>query len=678
MTEPAIAEPAPVTFFSPEENKSIRFIPFYLSDDFVKGYSRKKVPWGPIGEFSFLRTYSRTMYLEGDKVKKERWHECIRRVVEGCFTVQKKHCFENKVPWDNAKAQDSAKEMFDLMFNMKFLPPGRGLWMMGTDYVAKHGSAALNNCAFISTKNIAQDTTSAFKFLMDMSMLGVGVGFDTKGAGKVQIQKPDYVKIPATVPDTREGWVEVMSIVLYGFLGGGVVPDFDYSKIRPAGALIKGFGGEASGPQPLIELVENIKNLFKKKVGKIISSTDIVDICDMIGKCVVSGNVRRSALISLGAADDIYFMDMKNYDLHPEQNGKEGWRWASNNSIRAKVGQDYNSVAERIGNNGEPGLVWMETAREYGRLSDPPNNADYKAEGCNPCGEQTLESYELCCLVETFPSRHESYEEYQKTLKYSYLYAKTVTLIPTHSEKTNAVMLRNRRIGESQSGIIEAFVKHGRQEMLEWCDNGYKYLRHLDNIYSDWMCIPRSIKITSVKPSGTISLLPGVTPGIHYSHAEWYIRRVTLSIISPLAKIMKDAGYKVEDSVTDKTACIVEFPIHSENFVKGKGEVTMWEQFINAADYQAYWCDNQVSITITFKPEEKRDIANALSIFDSKLKSVSLLPLENHGYKQAPYEEITEKQYDKMVSKLTKPDYSSFTEEAKGEKYCDGEACLVV
>ena len=1083
-------------FFTQEEIAP-RFIPFYLSAEFVQGYAKRKVPWGPLGEFTYMRTYSREYEDQHGKKKKEKWHETVRRVVEGCFTTQKRHCYTHRVPWYNGKAQVSAKIMYDLIFNMKFLPPGRGLWMMGTEYVDKKGAACLNSCAFISSKNIAIDPTGPFRFLMDMSMLGVGVGFDTKGAGQIAIQKPNFIKDIAIIPDTREGWVEATGIVLNGFFTGSDIPKFDYSKIRKKGETIKGFGGTASGPDPLIELINNITSMLKKQVGHNIKSTTIVDICGMIGKCIVSGNVRRSALIALGDSSDSEFIGMKDYTRFEKELTE--WRWASNNSVLADVGQDYSSVAKNIAVNGEPGIVWLDNAKKFSRMCDPQNDVDYKAEGCNPCcfagntliavadgrnavpikqlvdedndipvysinkngkstiswmrqfhrtgenvqlykvtlddgtfirvtedhkfilsdrsykkcidlspgdslvpfrsyirngrrnveltpgkeswigdrqynrifefyngkpkigyhehhidgntlndsidnlclmkasnhlsyhasgeknpmygkehsketklkigcktsermdsqkivmkkywdseewraqfkgeelkewhkgaqkeyfekaistglkakynddglciiekicdgcdkefevpyrrrnacfctkkcqmifyntgkfsshriesqkakfeelqeeklqvqikayndlkfefkrdpqkkewesycrenkipfrlrnpasstenkfalksfkhlkelaavsnhrvvsvekdgyedvyngtvdnnhtlgiissrlssdpsksltgiylknSEQTLESYELCCLVETFPSLHDSYKEYQLTLKYAYLYAKTVTLIPTHWEPTNAVLLRNRRIGTSQSGIIDAFVKYGRQKVLQWADDGYKYLRKLDSIYSDWLCIPRSIKITSVKPSGSVSLLPGVSPGIHYAHSEYYIRRIVVSNDSPLVNIMKDSGYSVVPCYgKEDTAMVVEFPVKTKYFIKGKKEVTMWEQLLNAADYQKYWADNQVSVTVTFKNDEARDIANALSIFDSRLKSVSMLPYSDHGYKQAPYEEIDEDTYNKMRKDLKKPDYSKFIEDAIGEKYCDGDSCTI-
>jgi ribonucleoside-triphosphate reductase (thioredoxin) len=198
----------------------------------------------------------------------------------------------------------------------------------------------------------------------------------------------------------------------------------------------------------------------------------------------------------------------------------------------------------------------------------------------------------------------------------------------------------------------------------------------MDNVYSDWLCIPRSIKVTSVKPSGTVSLLPGVSAGIHYHESKFYIRRVVIDNKSQLVKIMKDAGYVVEKYIYDPdNAMVVEFPVKVENFFKGSSEVTMWEQLLNAADYQKFWADNQVSITVRFHENEKKDIANALSIFDTKLKAVSMLPYEGHGYDQAPYEAISEEQYEKRAKHLKRPDYSSFIEVPIGEKGCDGDTC---
>jgi adenosylcobalamin-dependent ribonucleoside-triphosphate reductase len=337
---------------------------------------------------------------------------------------------------------------------------------------------------------------------------------------------------------------------------------------------------------------------------------------------------------------------------------------------------DYAWHARQTAMNGEPGYMWLDNARAYGRMKDAPDWADREAVGGNPCLEQTLHNYELCTLVETFPSRHESLDEYMETLKIAYLYAKTVTLIPTHWAETNSVMARNRRIGLSQSGIIKAFGRHGRREMLRWCDRGYEFITGLDVQYSNWLGVPKSIKKTSVKPSGTISLLAGEPPGIHYPHSEYYIRRIRVGTTSPLVEAARIAGYKIEPAVgqEDNTVCI-EFPIKEEFFVRSKDDVSIWEQVANAVAYQRYWADNQVSVTVTFKPEEKEDIQHVLELYEDSLKGISFLPIEEHGYVQAPYETITAEQYLEMVKGVRPVVFDGSEGDVIAPKFCDSDSC---
>jgi len=358
---------------------------FKLSDEFIIRYESVRPKWGPLGEFVYLRTYSRWIYDDDGNRRKEKWFETIRRVVEGTFNVQKKWCLDHKVTWNNHKAQKSAKIMFDKMFNFKFLPSGRGLWMQGTDAVEIKGGAALQSCAFTTTDKIGEGDVSCFEFLMDMSMLGVGVGFDTEGKGTILIKEPRYIDDIVEVDDTREGWVAALSIIMKGFINGDSIPVFDFSKIRPLGAPIKTFGGEASGPEPLISMIDKIQERLIPCIGKLISTTNIVDVMNLIGKCVVSGNVRRSAELSLGYENDEEFINLKNFEMYPEEcDWQTGWRWASNNTVKCTVGQDYTHLGERIAANGEPGEIWMENIRNYGRMIDAPDFADYQAVGTNP------------------------------------------------------------------------------------------------------------------------------------------------------------------------------------------------------------------------------------------------------------------------------------------------------
>jgi hypothetical protein len=238
-------------------------------------------------------------------------------------------------------------------------------------------------------------------------------------------------------------------------------------------------------------------------------------------------------------------------------------------------------------------------------------------------------------------------------------------------------MGKNRRIGTSQSGIIDAFVKFGRREVLNWCDKGYKYLRNLDDIYSNWFCVPKSIKITSVKPSGSVSLLSGGSAGIHYPHSEYYIRRIRVSKNSELIPMFRNSGYPIEDDIYSDNSYVVEFPIKEKYFKRSKKDVTIWEQFQNAVDYQTHWSDNQVSITITFKKEEEKDIINCLECFEDKLKGVSLFPSDDSCYKQAPYEEITKERYEEMIKNITPLELNEIKKGGIGENGCETDACLL-
>lgn len=648
---------------------------FALDARFLAQFKDRQPDWGPLGYITYKRTYARVVPDDPNGRTEEFW-ETLQRVVEGCYTIQWNHCASLKLPWKPEKAQRSAQEMFRLMWDFKFLPPGRGLWMMGSEYIYQRGSAALNNCAFVSTEEIDTDFAEPFCFLMDMSMLGTGVAFDTKGAGKVTIRSPQTGEYTHVVADSKEGWADLVRTILNAYVGRGKRPsEIDYSKIRPQGAQIRTFGGIAPGPDPLKDCISNIDKILAPRDGHPISSTDITDLMNVIGKCVVSGGVRRTAELALGSPDDEEYLQLKDPKRCQEQ--LMAWRWASNNSVIAREGMDYMKAGTQTAFNGEPGYFWLENARAYGRLKDGPTYADAKVAGTNPCAEQSLESYEICNLVETFPSRHESLEEYKRTLKFAYLYAKTVTLIPTHNERTNAIMLRNRRIGLSQSGIVESFTRHGRREHFRWCDEGYQYICKLDRIYSQWLCVPESIKRTSVKPSGTVSLMPGVTPGIHYPHSQYYWRTIRLDKTSALVEPLRKAGYRIEESVYGDNTLVVYFPVKEKFFLRSKNDVSVWEQVENVAQIQYYWADNQVSATITFKPEEALDIPYILELYETRLKSISFLPLVDHNYPQAPYQAISKEAFELAVSKLSAPDFSTMNTDETQDLYCDGDKCTV-
>lgn len=667
---------------------------FRLSEDFINGYKERKAPFGyrdaagnSVGEITFLRTYSR---LKEDGTK-ETWVDVCERVINGMYSLQKEHAKSNRLPWSDTKAAASAKEAFERLFELKWSPPGRGLWVMGTPIVmAQRNSAALQNCAFVSTKEMTKaDPSKPFTFLMEASMLGVGVGFDDKGADKdFTIYEPlegeTYV-----VPDTREGWVKTLELIINAYLRPDTkAPVFDYSEVRPAGTPIKTFGGTAAGHEPLERLVNHITKLFSGRAGEKVTRKDIADIGNMIGVCVVSGNVRRSAELLIGRIDDADFLNLKNPEVYPERNSYDpknpGWAWMSNNSVEATVGANLDSIVDGIARNGEPGVIWLDVSRQYGRLVDPPNNKDYRVEGYNPCAEQSLESYEMCTLVETYLNRHEDLDDYKRTLKFAYLYAKTVTLLPTHWAETNAIMQRNRRIGTSMSGVANFADNRGLPALRQWMDKGYETIKYYDTTYSEWLGIRESIKTTTVKPSGTVSILAGESPGVHWTPGgKYFMRTIRFANSDPMLPLFKLANYKVEPaSESPDTTSVVYFPIKSES-KRAEKDVSIYEKMALAAYAQRYWSDNSVSVTVSFNPEtESEAVGTVLHLYDGQLKTVSFLPSGNFTYPQMPYTQITEEEYEEQGTMRLFPIdfsgvYAGMAADAIGEAYCTTDACEV-
>ena len=698
---------------------------FKLSALFLSRYENQQPDWGfgDLSYFVYKRTYAR---IKKDGTQEEFWETC-RRVTEGVFNTQKNHCNSNRLPWNAYKAQKSAQEFFTRMWQFKFSPSGRGLWIMGTPMVDKIGSAALNSCGFRSTKAIDIDLAAPFTWAMDMLMLGVGIGFDTKGADKIIIKKPkDKIEF-YEIPDSREGWVQSVYFKINSYMGGPAY-EFGYDLIRKRGEPIRGFGGTASGPAPLIALHKSIDELLSSLIDKKITSVVIVDLMNFIGKCVVAGNVRRSAELAIGDINDINYITMKDSTKYEKE--MDDRRWASNNSVFANRFSSFRAVSPSIALNGEPGLIFLDNARHYGRFKDGYNGFESDAydnvDGFNPCAEQSLEDKELCTLVETYPANHDDATDYYRTLKFAYMYAKTVTLIQAHDERSNSVMMRNRRIGCSMSGIQQALKKFGLQHFLtEFCDKGYKVIGSLDRIYSRWLGIPRSNKMTTIKPSGTVSLLAGATPGVHWTHSEYYLRAVRILGSNVLVDKLMDSGYVIEYSLNGsdlellrgilldegklistepnndkwiKThsrdvredletfskfrraggTVVVYFPIRESNFTKSKFDISIWEQLNLVKEMQYYWSDNSVSVTVTVRESERSDIERAIEYFAPYVKTLSFLPLTNHTYDQAPYQAIGKADYEEYSSSLISLDLKGADQtEIKGSKFCTNDSCAV-
>jgi adenosylcobalamin-dependent ribonucleoside-triphosphate reductase len=397
---------------------------------------------------------------------------------------------------------------------------------------------------------------------------------------------------------------------------------------------------------------------------------------------VVSGNVRRSAELLMGSIDDPEFIQLKNPEVFPE---RQEWAFMSNNSVEVTADTDLSPIIEGIKLNGEPGVIWMDITRNYGRLIDPPDYKDWRAAGFNPCAEQSLESYELCTLDEAFLNRHESKDDLLRSLKFAYLYGKTVTLLPTHWPETNAVMQRNRRIGTSVSGVADFADAHGLLTLRDWLNDGYAEVRKWDHIYSEWLAIRESIRVTTVKPSGTVSLLAGASPGVHWAPGgRDYLRGIVFGKDDPIAGMLGQAGYTVETSAyTPDTSVFIQFPIHTDAH-RDERQVSLYEKANLAVVAQRYWSDNSVSVTLSFDAKEEADaVERVLTMHAGQLKTVSFLPMGNDTYAQMPYQRVEPSVIEEAKMRLFKVDFSPIYDgdtqalEALGEAYCSTDACLI-
>ncbi|MDB4308204.1 fused protease/ribonucleoside-triphosphate reductase, partial [Gammaproteobacteria bacterium] len=472
-------------------------------------------------------------------------------------------------------------------------------------------------------------------------------------------------------------------------------PIFDYSIIRPAGKKIRGFGGTSSGFEPLKKLHERVESFLDNFCAGFIEVDGkkkeynhtrlIADIFNSIGACVVAGNVRRSAEICIGDVDDETFMNLKNYEMNPE---RMDIGWMSNNSVSLKERHNYSDFsyipefANRVIDNGEPGMINLVNIQKYGRYGKKMKDDAYLV---NPCGEICLESKELCNLSETFPPRCKDEDTWKKALEYATFYASTVSLLPTHRPETNAVISRNRRIGVSISGIAQwasneipdGWGGMNYTKMTRCLRDGYGIVRKENSRLAKSAGVPESIRVTTVKPSGSISLLAGCTPGVHYPVSRYAIRRMRIGMDSPLVQGLKDANIPWEkDTYSDKTL-VFSFAIYHGNLRAAK-DVSPWEQFKLAEMMQRCYVDNSVSCTIYFDKKDAVDVEKMLSMFIPVLKCVSLLPRNDHKYAQAPYEEITKEQYEKRLSEYSRPNFDNVKgNEPVGSKFCTGEKCMI-
>ena len=391
----------------------------------------------------------------------------------------------------------------------------------------------------------------------------------------------------------------------------------------------------------------------------------------------------NSAEISLGYVDDKDFMNLKNYEINPE---RSAIGWLSNNSVVLRADNGYKDfsyipeLARRILDNGEPGMINLYNIQKYGRSGkELPDEATM----VNPCAEIALSNWELCNLSEVFPPRCSEPQKFYKALEYATFYASTVSLLPTHRPETNAVIAKNRRIGVSISGIAqwansnsEEWGQMNYTKMITFLRKGYKVVRDTNARLAKEAGVPAAVRVTTVKPSGSISLLAGCTPGVHYPVSRYAIRRVRIGMTSPLVPSLIAAGVPHEKDIVSENTYVFEFVIDHGD-VRPCEDVSPWEQFSVVQMMQKHYADNCVSATIYFdKEKDGPDVEGMLAMFIPNLKSVSMLPHSGHGYAQAPYEKISLEEYNRRKNEFKPIDYKSVKGNVPaGSKFCSSDNC---
>ena len=629
-----------------------------------------KTPWGPIGYFVYKRTYARRLYEVPDSPTEE-FDQTIDRVLSSARDQLGVQDLKDEMYYDKAKK---------MLMQLKGSVAGRFLWQLGTRTVDDLGLMSLQNCAFTVINSPVRPFTWAF----DALMLGSGVGYNIqlKHVYSLPIVRTVTIVHKATkdadyiVPDSREGWVSLLDKVLTAHFITG--QSFTYSTIvvRGSGELIKGFGGTASGPGILIQGMDKISALLNKRAGKKIAPIDAMDIMNIIGSIVVAGNVRRSAQIAIGDSIDKNYLFAKRWDL----GNIPSYRAMSNNSVVATHVDDLPDYFwEGYVGNGEPyGLINLPLSRKIGRLGDT-RYADPDVEGYNPCAEQSLANFETCCLAELFLPNNKTKKELWDIAELLYKINKHSLALPSHLKETQEIVNHNMRMGIGITGYLQSSA-----EQKSWLPDIYKSLREFDTEYSKKHGFNPSIKLTTVKPSGTLSLLAGVTPGVHPGYSQHHLRRVRIRTEDPLTELAKSKGYPVEyvkgfDGKENYDTSVISFPCRFPDGTVVAKDLTAVDQLNYVKELQTNWSDNSVSCTVYYKREDLPDIKNWLrDNYSEGVKTVSFLLHSDHGFAQAPLEEITEQQYQELSSKVEPMNSFSTMHTVDSDLECAGGSCPII
>jgi ribonucleoside-triphosphate reductase (thioredoxin) len=618
--------------------------------------------------FIAVSRYARWMEEEG---RRETWKETVQRYVDYMS--------------DKVKGQLPKKEIFDAIHNLEVMPSMRALMTAGP--ALERDNTAGYNCSYMPV-----DDPKSFDEAMYILLCGTGVGFSVERQYVNQLpeipKNLEDVDTVIHVQDSKEGWARALR-KLIGHLYMGEVPMWDVLKVRPAGARLKIFGGRASGPAPLVDLFNFTVSLFKHNEGRKLSSYDCHNLMCKVGEVVVSGGVRRSAMISLSNLSDGRMRHAKS--------GK-WWETApqmalANNSVCYTDKPDgetflreWTSLVES--KSGERGIFNRISAKEqaakYGRR-DP--NHEF---GTNPCSEIILRPYQFCNLTEVVIREKDKFDDWKKKVMLATILGtvqSTLTKFPYLRKVWNNNTEEERLLGVSLTGIMDNELTNGKKHGLEKTLTALREVAvETNKEWSEILRIPQSTAITCVKPSGTVSQLVDSSSGIHPRHSAYYIRTVRGDNKDPLTLFLKEQGVPAEaDFMKPDTQTVFSFPMKSPKKSVKRDDMTAIQQLQTWLTYQRYWCEHKPSVTISVRDDEWMEVGAFVFKHFDEMSGVSFLPHSDHTYQQAPYQECTEAVYNDFSSKFGHIDWDKFRDYEKVDTTsgsqtfaCSGDSCEIV
>jgi ribonucleoside-triphosphate reductase len=584
-------------------------------------------------DFIHISRYAR---FNDELGRRETWDETVDRYIR---FFQEKTNNNKKVPWE---------ELREAILGLEVMPSMRCLMTAGP--ALEKDQVAGYNCSYV-----AIDNTKAFDEIMYILMCGTGVGFsvESKYTNKLPEVPEELHDTDTTVviADSKIGWASAYREII-SLLYSGKIPKWDVSKVRPAGERLKTFGGRASGPEPLVDLIKFTLNIFQKARGRKLTTLECHDIVCKIADIVVCGGVRRSALISLT-------------DLNDDQlrHAKSGDWWAHNGQrALANISAVYDKQVDMDTFMNEWHALYMSKSGERGIFSRAASKAvamkngrrDPNHEfGTNPCSEIILRPFEFCNLSEIVVRANDDVESLKRKARLATIIGtlqSTLTDFRYINKKWKNNCDEERLLGVSLTGICDSkLLNKPSQKLADALDAIRLHCVETNKEFADALGIPVSAAITCVKPSGTVSQLVDSASGIHPRYAQFYIRRVRADMKDPLATFMIDKGYKAEEDFYSKSNWVFSFPMKAPKNSVTRNDMTAIEQLELWKIYQDHWCEHKPSITVYVGDDEWMEVGAWVYKNISVLSGVSFLPRDNGSYRQAPYEEIDEAKYNELL-----------------------------